>query len=289
MKLSVFSHCAIDTINLNGLTHEQIGGAACYCSVMARQFKFDVDLHTKFGDDFPSGYFDENKIKIENGLSKKTTTRFEINIDGANRTLKLTNQCDPIEFSKFDSDGTIVSPIFNELSSDVYSKIKSDSNFLLVDPQGFLRKVDSANNVYLKKHELDLSGVHAIKVNTDELESLVGTTGDEGMLSLQKKGVENVILTNKIDVSLLVKDRIYSITLPNKKIHDTTGIGDIFCAAFCCTMLKEKDFLWALCFGGGAAQAALDSKDIGLLKIPKKGAVETNASYFYNLVKYRQV
>jgi sugar/nucleoside kinase (ribokinase family) len=64
----------------------------------------------------------------------------------------------------------------------------------------------------------------------------------------------------------------YSITLPNKKIYDTTGVGDIFCSAFCCTMLKEKDFVWALCFAGGAAQAALESKDVGLLKIPKKGA-----------------
>lgn len=289
MKLSVFSHCAIDTINLEGSSYEQIGGAACYCSLMARQFKFDVDLHTRFGSDFPVQYFDENKIKIENGLSKKPTTRFEINIDGVNRTLKLANECEPIEFSNFDSDGTIISPIFHEISPEVYSKIKSNSNFLLVDPQGFLRKTDSDNHIYLEKHELDLSGVNAIKVNTDEMENLVGATEDEGMIALQKKGVENVILTNKTQVSLLLKDRIYSITLPNKEVHDTTGIGDIFCAAFCSTMLKEKDFLWALCFGGGAAQAALDSKDVGLLKIPKKGAVEANASYFYNLVKYRQV
>jgi len=289
MKLSVFSHCAIDTINLEGTTHEQIGGAACYCSMMARQFKFDVDLHTKFGNDFPTQYFYENKIKFENALSDHPTTRFEIDIDGADRTLKLKNECEPLEFSKFDSDGTIVSPIFNEISSEVYSKIKSNSNFLLIDPQGFLRKTDSDNNVYLGKHDIDLSGVNAIKVNADEMQNLVGVSGDEGMLSLQKKGVENVILTNKIQVSLLVEDRIYSITLPNKEIHDTTGVGDIFCAAFCCTMLKEKDFLWALCFGGGAAQAALDSKEVGLLKIPKRGAIETNASYFYNLVKYRQV
>ena len=88
---------------------------------------------------------------------------------------------------------------------------------------------------------------------------------------------------------MLVEDRIYSITLPNKQVYDTTGIGDIFCATFCCTMLKEKDFLWALCFAGGAAQAALDSKDVGLKKIPKKGTVETNASYFYNLMKYRSI
>ena len=82
---------------------------------------------------------------------------------------------------------------------------------------------------------------------------------------------------------MLVKDQIYSITLPNKKIYDTTGVGDIFCSAFCCTMLKEKDFVWALCFAGGAAQ------DVGLLKIPKKGVVENNASYFYNLMNFRSI
>ena len=152
-----------------------------------------------------------------------------------------------------------------------------------------MRNIDSNNHVFLQQRDLDLSNVDAIKVNTDELECLVNKTGDEGMIALQKKGVDNVILTNKINVSLLVKDRIYSITLPNKEVHDTTGVGDIFCSAFCCTMLKEKDFLWALCFAGGAAQATLDSKNVGLQKIPKRGAVETNASYFYNLVKYRQI
>ena len=78
------------------------------------------------------------------------------------------------------------------------------------------------------------------------------------------------------------ENRIYSITLPNLELNDTTGIGDIFCAAFGCTMLKEKDILWALSFGGGAAQAALESRQIGLEKIPSKGAIESNAYYFYN-------
>lgn len=289
MRLSVFSHCAIDTINLEGSQYEQIGGAACYCSMMARQFKFDVDLYTKFGSDFPTQYLTENKINFENVPSGKPTTRFEIDINGADRTLKLKNECEPIEFSEFNSDGTIISPIFHELSDEVFKKIKTNSNFTFLDPQGFLRKTDAEKKIILEQRDIDLSDVNAIKVNLDEMQSIVNATGDKGMIALQKKGVENVILTNNTQVSLLVKDRIYSISLPNKEIHDTTGIGDIFCAAFCCTLLKEKDFLWALCFGGGAAQAALDSKDVGLLKIPKKGAVETNASYFYNLVKYRQI
>ncbi|KAF6242664.1 ribokinase, partial [Nitrosopumilus sp. b1] len=52
---------------------------------------------------------------------------------------------------------------------------------------------------------------------------------------------------------------------------------------------KEKDFLWAFCFAGGSAQAALDTKEIGLLKVPERGAIETNASYFYNTIKFRQI
>ena len=289
MKLALFSHCAIDTITINGNNYEQIGGAACYCGITARQFKFDVDMFTKFGPDFPKPYLTEHKINFGNSESEKNTTKFTISITGSDRTLKLENECEPIEYSCVDADGHIVSPIYHELSHDVFKKIKNDSNFLFVDPQGFLRRIDSQNNILLDKTDLDLSNVNAIKVNPEESNQLVSGTFDEMMMALQKKGIEYVILTNKTDVSLLVKDKIYSITLPNRNIHDTTGIGDIFCSAFTCTMLKEKDFLWALCFAGGAAQAALESNNVGLQKIPKKGTIETNASYFYNLVKFRDL
>ncbi len=289
MKLAIFSHCAIDTITIDGYNYEQVGGPACYGGITARQFKFDVDLFTKFGPDFPKQYLTENKINFVNSESEKNTTKFAISINGSDRTLKLENECEPIEYSSVSADGHIVSPIYHEISDDTFKKIKNDSNFLFVDPQGFLRQKDPQNNIVLEKTTLDLSNVNAIKVNPEEAQQIVNGTHDEMMLALQKKGVEYVLLTNKTDVSLLVKDKVYSVTLPNKHIHDTTGVGDIFCSAFSCTMLKEKDFLWALCFAGGAAQAALESKNVGLQKIPKKGTIQTNASYFYNLVKFRDL
>ena len=289
MKLAVFSHCAVDTITIDDNNYEQIGGSACYCGITARQFNFDVDLFTKFGPDFPKQYLIQNKINFINSESKKNTTKFAISINGSDRTLKLEHECDPIDYSGVSADGHMISPIYHEISDDVFKKIKNDSNFLFIDPQGFLRRKDSQNNITLDKTNVDLSNINAIKVNLEEAQQIVQGTPDETMLALQKKGVEYVLLTNKTNVSLLVKDKIYSITLPNKQIHDTTGIGDIFCATFCCTMLKEKDFLWALCFAGGAAQAALDSKNVGLQKIPKKGTIQTNASYFYNLVKFRDL
>jgi sugar/nucleoside kinase (ribokinase family) len=289
MRLALFSHCAIDTITLNGFTYEQIGGAACYGGLTARQFNFDVDLYTKFGKDFPMQYLTQNKIHFENALSDKLTTRFAIDITDSDRVLRLLNECEPIDYVTINADCSLITPIFHEISHETFGKIKKDSIFTLVDPQGFLRRVDSEKNVFLKHTELDLSNVNAIKVNPEESQQIVKGSNDEMMMALQKKGVEHVILTNKTEVSLLVKDKIYSIYLPNKEVYDSTGIGDIFCSTFCCTMLKEKDFLWALCFAGGSAQAALDSKQIGLLKVPQKNAIETNASYFYNLVKYRSI
>jgi sugar/nucleoside kinase (ribokinase family) len=290
MKIAIFSHCAIDTISIGDSKYEQIGGAACYGGITAKRFKFDVSLVTKFGSDFPhKQYLTDNKLNFENALSEKETTRFSIKIEGSDRTLKLENQCEPIDYSKINADGFLVSPIFHEISSDTLLSIKKDSNFLFLDPQGFLRRTDAQKNIILEDTDIDLSQVNAIKVNPEEALHLTGLSTEESLRLLQKRGVEHAILTNKTEVSMLVKDQVYSITLPNKKIYDTTGVGDIFCAAFSCTMLKEKDSIWALCFAGGAAQAALESKDVGLLKIPKKGTVENNASYFYNLMKFRSV
>lgn len=289
MKLAIYSHCALDTISLEGSSYEQIGGAASYCGIMARELKFDVDLFTKFGPDFPKQYLTDHKINLVNSESVQNTTKFAISISGSERTLKLENECDPIDYSNVDADGHIVSPIYHEISDDVLKSIKDDSNFLFIDPQGFLRQKDSDNNIVLQKSNLDLSDVDAIKINPEEGQNIVDGSHDEMMLALQKKGIEYVLLTDKTDVSLLVKDRVYSLKLPNKKIHDTTGIGDIFCSTFTCTMLKEKDFLWALCFAAGSAQAALESNNVGLQKIPKKGMVENNASYFYNLVDFRDL
>lgn len=289
MKLAIFSHCAIDTITIDGNNYEQIGGAACYSGITAKQFKFDVDLHTKFGPDFPKQYLNEYKINLVDSESQKNTTKFAISITGSDRTLKLENECEEINYFQSTADAHLVSPIYHEISDETFKKIKNNSNFLFVDPQGFLRRKDSQNNIFLEKTDLDLSNVDAIKVNPEESRQVVDGTSNEMMMSLQKKGIKHVLLTDKANVSLLVKDKIYSITLPNQNIHDTTGIGDIFCSAFICTMLKEKDFLWALCFAGGAAQAALESKNMGLQKIPKKGTIETNASYFYNLVKFRDL
>jgi len=290
MKLDVISHCTIDTIEINDSKFIVPGGPGCYCSLTARSLKFDVKLHTKFGSDFPLvDYLVEQKIVFENALSTKQTTQFTLNLVNSERELFLQNKCDPISNITLDADSVIISPLFDEISVELFEKIKNDASFVLLDPQGFLRRVNSENKIYLEQTDLNLSGISAIKVNSDELRSLTNNSNLDGIKILQKKGIDNVILTDKQNISLLSENKIYSITLPDIVLNDTTGIGDIFSSAFCCTMLKEKDVLWALSFAGGAAQAALESGQIGLEKIPSKGAIESNAYYFYNTIKFKEI
>ena len=290
MKLDVISHCTIDTIEINDSKYVVPGGPGCYCSLTARSLKFDVKLHTKFGSDFTlSDYLTEKKIDFQNSLSNEPTTQFILQIVNSERTLFLKNKCEVIDNIVLDTDSAIISPLFDEISFDLFEKVTNDASFVLLDPQGFLRRIDSENKIYLEHTDLNLSNVSAIKVNSDELNALTNDSNLDGIKILQKKGIDNVILTDKQNISLLSGNKIYSIELPDIELNDTTGIGDIFSAAFCCTMLKEKDILWALSFAGGAAQAALESGKIGLEKIPSKGAIESNAYYFYNTVRFKEI
>ena len=280
----------MDTIVYENEQYDAPGGPASYCSLTARKQKHDVNLYTKFGPNYPlEEFFKENKINIPDALSSQPTTRFKIELNGSDRKLFVENMCDKINYMENDNDGVIISPVFNEISLETYSQIKNSDNFTFLDPQGFLREKNSNNEISLKRTSIDLNNINAIKMNPDELHALTGLTGNDGIKQLQKLGIEYVIYTNKQEISLLVKDKLYTIHLPKINLTDTTGIGDIFCSTFVCTMLKEKDFLWALSFAGGAAQSALESKSFGLEKVPEKNALETNGSYFYNIVEFKQI
>ena len=67
MKVGIYSHCTIDTIVYGDSIYEVPGGPACYCSLTARKQKFDVNLSTKYGADFPlTEFLLENNISLPN-------------------------------------------------------------------------------------------------------------------------------------------------------------------------------------------------------------------------------
>ena len=83
MNVGVISHCTIDSITVENSQVDVPGGPACYCAFTAKNLKFDVDLFTKYGSDFPlQQKLLELKISTHNSLSEQKTTRFKIDING---------------------------------------------------------------------------------------------------------------------------------------------------------------------------------------------------------------
>ena len=66
----------------------------------------------------------KNKIKIIGGVTDKPTTRFSLEISGSERSLHLGNNCASIEYEQSSYDGIIVSPVFDEISHNVFASLK---------------------------------------------------------------------------------------------------------------------------------------------------------------------
>jgi sugar/nucleoside kinase (ribokinase family) len=198
------------------------------------------------------------------------------------------------DIEKLKVDCWLASPVVDEISSEVLAAIKGDAGnrrFVMLDPQGYMRNIDQTGSVTLKDRlDLDLSGIRAIKVDEQEMKALTGgIEGFEGMKILQSRGIEFVVATVHREIHLLHEKTHYWAKMKEMDAPDSTGAGDILSAAFCCSFVKEKDPLWALCFGAGAVRAALETEQSGLDKIPSMGKIEEDASYFYNTIGFKQL
>lgn len=302
MKLCMTSHIVLDEIiDLEGKYVESLGGPVCYGSMLAKTFKFDSNPATKVGQDIADKVDLLKKCNINLAETQidpvDPTTRFRLVLKkNGSRELFLLSRCSPIKlFDIPDSDGFVISPVIDEVSVDTLSEIveREKNRFVMVDPQGFLRTVGDNGFVTNKKYlDLNLNGVTAIKADEDELSALTGgLTGIEGMKMLQKRyNIQFILSTFDTNIIFLHQNIIYSITLKKIDSPDHTGLGDILATAFTCAYIKEKDPLWAICFGAGSVISALQSKKRGIEKIPSSlSLIERNSTYFYNTVKFKVI
>ena len=302
MKIGIASHIVLDTIkSLDGRTSESVGGPPCYCGLTARRFGFNVNLATLIGRDFPSEarkmLRDNDLIVSDRQVVEAPTTRFNLISEGNSRRLVLDGKCDPLavnDIRDMNVDCWLASPVIDEIPQTVLNAIKQNrgkKDFVMLDPQGYMRQIGKDGQISMRDRlDLNLSGITAVKADLQELSALTGGRSRiEGMLALQAKGIEFVVATEHRVIHLLYKKTHYWIKMRDIDTPDSTGAGDILSAAFCCAYLKEKDPLWAICFGAGAVRAALETGKVGLAKIPVMFKIEQSASYFYNTIGFRQL
>jgi len=302
MKVCIASHVALDEIiALDGEKTQSLGGPVCYGSRLAKTFSFDTFAATKVGNDIVDKsqlLRDCNIFLRENQIDKlNPTTKFRLVLNkDTERQLFLLSSCSEINASDFeDSDAYLLSPIFEEISQNTLRKVVDNyrDSFIMIDPQGFLRYKNNEGLISNRKSmDLDLNGVTAIKADPEELSALTGGTNSiEGMIKLRDKfGLEFVISTGSNSIILLHKNIVYTIKFKKIDSPDHTGLGDILATGFTCAYLKERDPLWAICFGAGSVISSLESKKKGVQKVPERmNSIERSASYFYNTINFKVI
>ena len=300
MKAAILSNIVLDEIVSRDLKSSQsLGGPAAYCGVTARKFGFDTTIFTHFGNDLGHQYIEHLKnqgVSFSNfHPSSLPTSRFVLKNFETDRELTLQSNCIPIdieEIKNVKADCWIVSPVFDEVPVNILQYLVSsnkEKNFVMLDPQGYTRTVDSKGRVSIrKKIDIPIHKVNGIKLDSQEISCFTnGLQGMEGMKKIRSfYGIQYVLYTQDQVIHLLEENKHYWISVPKHETPDSTGLGDIIASSFALTMVKEKDPVWAFCFATGALTAALQTKEIGIKKIPSRSAIEQNATYCYNTMNF---
>lgn len=300
MKVAILSNLVVDEIVSRDMKSSQsLGGPAAYCGITASKFGFDTTLFTHFGKDLDTKYLEYLKkqgisFNVTNSLDLPTT-RFILRNFENDRELILESKCSALDIEEIKSaksDCWIISPVFDEVSLDILQYLASareKNQFILLDPQGYTRSVDSAGRISIRSNiDIPINNLNGIKLNSKEITCFTnGLQGIDGMKKIHTKyKIDYVLYTEDHTIHLLERDRRYWLKLPKIDTPDSTGLGDIIASSFACTIVKEKDSIWAFCFAAGALTAALQTKEVGIKKIPSRTAIEENASYYYNIMNY---
>jgi sugar/nucleoside kinase (ribokinase family) len=287
-RVAVVSHATIDHIFRDGIEVVTVGGPICYSGLMVKHCMHDLIPITKVGNDFLSMNVREVDyiLSSKNALSDKPTTRFRLVIDSSNaRRLFLLKRCEDISYDdvamsiRNGLDACIVSPVINEISIDTIRLIASTSGFTILDPQGLVRRVMDDGSIVITSSMLDVGSlrIDALKVDHSEAYALTSLYGLDALNRLSNS-CSIAILTIDNNVLMNHNGNVYRLTLDMvDNSIDSTGVGDIFTAAYTLAYIEDRDALWALCYAASASYIALTSNRFGIYKVPYADDVERYA------------
>lgn len=310
MRVLVAGFVTIDTIQLAARVDKQppsggpakvqpsraivsIGGPPCYAGLVCSHLGVDVSALTKVGTDFPDDqmvWLARNGIVLGPGdrSSTRPTTRFKIEDDGEKRTLMLQSRCEDLSRAQLPEgrfNASLVSPLAGEISGPLLAEIAGRSDFVFLDPQGFLRSFDRSGAVSISKlkDEGMLRLVDAVKMDREEAEAITGKSEPgEAFAKLLSMGIRRAIVTSG-GASCYVLDggRMFTVPVPKVQVVDSTGAGDILAGAAAAMYVRSRDFLWGACFGIAASSLSLHM--IALSKVDLPLSVDDQARRLYSL------
>ena len=293
--LITVGHFAIDLITSPKITKpkQTLGGSPTYVSLAARKLGAKVSVISKVGEDFSDKYvtwLEANGVDLS-GLKRvkgASTTRFILEYSNWKRQLQLKSQAPPIlpedVPNSLQAKAIHMAPIANEISQNLPDKLRTLTDILTLDPQGFVREFNTEGNVHLKRWEDQklLEKIDLYKSSLSEIRMVTGLADLKlAMEKIRDYGAKIVIVTRGMKSSkLLFEEKLYDIpTCKPKIVRDPTGAGDAFIGAFLAEYVRGKNPVW--CARVGSASASFVVEGVGPEVFGEKEEIYARASKIY--------
>jgi sugar/nucleoside kinase (ribokinase family) len=289
-------HFSIDSICLPSRKPVVIlGGSAAYVAIAASRLGARVGVVSKVGGDFPEAYrwwLGQEGINLS-GLTKiedSKTTRFELTYDSnlTDRTLLLRTVAPPLTATDLPtslrSRVIHVCPITSEITYDIVETLKGRTDFLSLDPQGFVR-VYGENGEVQRATLADKSVLELVDIYKSSLNEIGAVTGlldlDSAIKELHDCGVGIVIVTLG-SKGAVVSDKGTQYNIPAAKpdkVVDPTGAGDAFIGSFLAEFADDENIVRCACVGAAAASFVVEG--VGPTSFADKTQVYQRARELY--------
>ncbi len=262
--LAVVGHIVLDHIVQKGRVQRlQLGGPCIYASLASKALDAKPVVVSKVGHDFGSKRLSwirtqgicASRILIEGSA----TTRFRINYHDGDRSMQVTSVCVSIkneDSPKLPAASAVhIGPVLNEVSPVLAARLSGGNSLVGLDPQGYLRGLDSNGIVHLRKWRNSrlLKKIEVLKVSQNELAAMVG--GKAIGRKLSSLGPKIVLLTRGPMGSIVWSKYRGTFSVPAYEIpvRDPTGAGDALAGAFLVTWARTRDLLWSAAVATAAA------------------------------------
>jgi len=272
--LVTVGHFTIDRISSPKITTPKptLGGSPTYVLVAARKLDAKVSVISKVGEDFSSrhiAWLNANGVDLS-GLKRikgASTTRFILKYTNWRRRVQLKSRAPPILLEDVPNSLRAkvihIAPVANEISRNLVDKLRTLTNVLSLDSQGFVREFDAEGNMHLKRWDDQqvLEQIDLYKSSSSEIKMVTGLADLRlAMEKIHDYGARIVIVTRGMRGSkLLFEGKLYDIPACRPKIvRDPTGAGDAFIGAFLAEYVREKDPVWCACVGSASASFVVE-------------------------------
>jgi sugar/nucleoside kinase (ribokinase family) len=276
LSLGVYGNLTLDELDRNGKLMVRPGGSALYSSLAAASLGARVSVFSNIGRDYPKDILSMIKSRgIDVTGVKKfdgPTTRFRISYRGDSRKLGLIHPGQRLmpAYRLGSLEAIHLGPVFMEVRLDLLNHARHHSRFLSLDVQGLLRTLDRDGFVRLVRRRIGpfLAECNLVKATEEEARVMAPAATTVGTArQLLHKGADYVIITRGASGSLLVTkdaDALHIPSVPESRVVDRTGAGDIFIGSWLAIFMALKDPFWAGAVA--SAFASLSIRGFGLSK-----------------------